>query len=67
MSSRTVRDKFARLSQMAIILGLESVQELLDYWGADSNITWRLTPVEVRSCLGQRSDFARDAVLSLPL
>ncbi|GFR44917.1 hypothetical protein Agub_g6002, partial [Astrephomene gubernaculifera] len=33
LTSRTVRDRLARLSQMAVLLGLESCEELLDYWG----------------------------------
>ncbi|GIL67932.1 hypothetical protein Vafri_21202, partial [Volvox africanus] len=32
LTGRTVRDRLARLSQMAVLLGLESVEELLDYW-----------------------------------
>jgi hypothetical protein len=49
-----VRDKFARLNQMAIILSLESVDEFLDYWGDESgHITWRLTPAEVRARRGR--------------
>jgi hypothetical protein len=68
MTSGTVRDKFARLNQMAIVLGLESVEEFLDYWGDDTgHVTWRLTPAEVRSILKQRADFSKDAITSLPL
>jgi hypothetical protein len=33
--------------QMALVLGLEAVTELLDYWGGDSTITWRLSAAEV--------------------
>ena len=56
MTQRTVRDKFARLTQMATILKLEKVSEILDYWGENSGpMTWRLTPAEVRS--GQKIDF----------
>ncbi|GFH19034.1 uncharacterized protein HaLaN_15921, partial [Haematococcus lacustris] len=52
LTHRTVRDKFARLNQvhsateMALVLGLESVDELVDYWGGDSALTWRLTAAE---------------------
>ncbi|GBF96968.1 hypothetical protein Rsub_09048 [Raphidocelis subcapitata] len=68
MTARTVRDKFARLTQMATVLSLESVQEFLDYWGDDTgHITWRLTPAEVRAVLAQREDFSRDVVAALPL
>jgi len=51
----TIRDKFARLSQMATILNLERVGEILDYWGPNSGpLTWRLTPAEVRQVLTLR-------------
>ncbi|KXZ41619.1 hypothetical protein GPECTOR_358g126 [Gonium pectorale] len=36
LTSRTVRDRLARLSQMAVLLGLETAEELLDYWGPGS-------------------------------
>jgi len=52
----TIRDKFARLSQMATILNLERVGEIQDYWGPNSGpLTWRLTPAEVRQVLTLRS------------
>uniref|UniRef100_K7F2I9 Conserved oligomeric Golgi complex subunit 4 n=1 Tax=Pelodiscus sinensis TaxID=13735 RepID=K7F2I9_PELSI len=39
----TIRDKFARLTQMATILNLERVTEILDYWGPNSGpLTWLL-------------------------
>ena len=48
----TIRDKFARLTQMATILNLDRVAEILDYWGSNSGpLTWRLTPAEVRQIL----------------
>jgi hypothetical protein len=54
--------------QMAIVLSLESVDELMAYWGDDTgHITWRLTPPEVRSLLAQRPDFAREAIDALQL
>ncbi|GAX77377.1 hypothetical protein CEUSTIGMA_g4823.t1 [Chlamydomonas eustigma] len=80
LSSRTVRDKLSRLSQMALLLGLESAEEVLDFWtpssgsgatgGGDSlggGMTWRLSASEVRAVLLQRSDFVRDSVMVLPL
>ena len=51
----TIRDRFARLTQMATILNLERVSEMLDYWGPNSGpLTWRLTPAEVRQVLSLR-------------
>ena len=32
LTARTVRDRLARLSQMAVLLGLEGLDELMDYW-----------------------------------
>jgi hypothetical protein len=76
-SLRTVRDKLARLSQMSLLLGLESADEVLDYWtpggggggdgGSTGGITWRLTAAEVRAVLLQRSDLGRETVMVLPL
>ncbi|KAK9830013.1 hypothetical protein WJX72_009198 [[Myrmecia] bisecta] len=68
VTQRTVRDKFAKLSQMATILSLESAGEMLDYWGENAGpITWRLTEVQVREVLGQRRDFTREEIASLAL
>jgi len=63
-----VRDKFARLTQMATILNLEKVSEILDYWGENSGpMTWRLTPAEVRRILGLRVDFKPESIAALKL
>ncbi|CAI8615801.1 unnamed protein product [Vicia faba] len=68
MTQRTVRDKFARLTQMATILNLEKVSEILDFWGENSGpMTWRLTPAEVRRVLGLRVDFKPEAISALKL
>ncbi|OXB54279.1 hypothetical protein ASZ78_002906 [Callipepla squamata] len=64
----TIRDKFARLSQMATILNLERVTEILDYWGPNSGpLTWRLTPAEVRRVLALRKDFRDEDIKRLRL
>lgn len=68
MTQRTVRDKFARLTQTATILNLEKVSEILDFWGENSGpMTWRLTPAEVRRVLGMRVDFKPEAIAALKL
>ncbi|XP_009778340.1 conserved oligomeric Golgi complex subunit 4 [Nicotiana sylvestris] len=68
MTQRTVRDKFARLTQMATILNLEKVSEILDFWGENSGpMTWRLTPAEVRRVLSLRVDFKSEAIAALKL
>ncbi|MEW5307113.1 MAG: hypothetical protein WDW36_009530 [Sanguina aurantia] len=67
-SARTVRDKCGRLTQTAMLLGMESVEELLEFWGDRAgHVTWRLSPAEVRSVLSQRVEFSRDAILMLQL
>ncbi|XP_053401877.1 conserved oligomeric Golgi complex subunit 4-like [Mercenaria mercenaria] len=64
----TIRDKFARLTQMATVLNLEKVDELLDYWGPNSGpLTWRLTPSEVRQVLSLRIDFRTEEIKRLKL
>uniref|UniRef100_A0A674F203 Conserved oligomeric Golgi complex subunit 4 n=1 Tax=Salmo trutta TaxID=8032 RepID=A0A674F203_SALTR len=64
----TIRDKFARLTQMATILNLERVTEILDYWGPNSGpLTWRLTPAEVRQVLPLRIDFRSEDIKRLCL
>ncbi|ERM93568.1 hypothetical protein AMTR_s00004p00104770 [Amborella trichopoda] len=68
MTQRTVRDKFARLTQMATVLNLEKVSEILDFWGENAGpMTWRLTPAEVRRVLGLRTDFKPEAIAALRL
>ncbi|XP_010428271.1 PREDICTED: conserved oligomeric Golgi complex subunit 4 [Camelina sativa] len=68
MTQRTVRDKFARLTQMATILNLEKVSEILDFWGENSGpMTWRLTPAEVRRVLGLRVEFKPESIAALKL
>ena len=69
VTQRSVRDKFARLSQIATILSLESVDELRELWGADSaaSVTWRLTETQVREVLSQRFDFDQAAISMLNL
>jgi len=58
LSQRTVRDKFARLSQMATLLNLESPGEVVDYWGENADsMMWRLTPFEVKRVLKLRVEF----------
>lgn len=59
-TSWTVRDKMARLTQLAIILNLEKVTELSDYYDPKSQndcgpfTAWRLTPNEIRTVLKLR-------------
>lgn len=65
-SSWSVRDKFARLSQIATILSIEKIEELADYCGADA-IAWRLTPAEVKKILSLRTDFKSEDIKRLKI
>lgn len=64
VTQRTVRDKWARLSQMATILSLETCEELLDYWASGN---WRLSPAQARQVLAQRADFDEPSIVALDL
>lgn len=65
-TSWSIRDKFARLSQIATILSIEKVEELVDYCGADA-MAWRLTPAEARNILALRTDLKSDEIRRLKL
>lgn len=65
-TSWSIRDKFARLMQIANILSVEKIEELIDYCGADS-ISWRLTPNEVKKILLLRVDLRSDDIKRLKL
>mmetsp|Transcript_32816 Transcript_32816/g.77788 ORF Transcript_32816/g.77788 Transcript_32816/m.77788 type:complete len:739 (+) Transcript_32816:153-2369(+) len=67
-TNRAVRDKFARLTQMATVLSLETPNEILDYWGDNSGpITWRWNAAEVRRLLELRVDFSQASLNALRL
>ncbi|KAJ8938483.1 hypothetical protein NQ318_007119 [Aromia moschata] len=67
-TSWSVRDKFARLTQIATVLNLEQLSEIYDYWGShDGALTWRLTPTELRAVLALRTDFKGEDIRRLKL
>ncbi|XP_076762206.1 conserved oligomeric Golgi complex subunit 4 [Xylocopa sonorina] len=66
VTSWSVRDKFARLTQIATILSVEKIEELADYCGEDA-IAWRLTPGEVRRIASLRVDFRPEDIKRLKL
>lgn len=59
-TSWTVRDKMARLTQIAIILNLEKVAEISEYYDVKKQndcgpfTAWRLTPTEIKTILKLR-------------
>jgi hypothetical protein len=68
LADRTVRDRFARVTQIASLLSMESAREVLDYWGPGAGpVVWRLSASEVRKVLALRVDFRRDAIAQLAL
>lgn len=63
MTQWPVRDKFSRLQQVVTILTLETLSEILDYWGSNAGpMIWRLSTLEVRRVLHLRVDFKADDV-----
>jgi hypothetical protein len=69
-TQNTIRDKFAKLTQMAFLLKMTSCEEVLDYWGDESGLTsmrWQWNPNEVRRILLLRVDFDSETVNALQL
>jgi hypothetical protein len=70
-TSWTVRDKMARLTQIAIILNLEKISELSEYYDPKNQegpfTAWRLTPNEIRNILKLRNDFKIEDIKKLQL
>ncbi|CAG9463045.1 unnamed protein product [Pedinophyceae sp. YPF-701] len=77
LSQAPIRDRLARLTQVATLLSVESPEEAMDLWGGgdageaapDSGrgAAWRLTAVEVRQLLALRVDFSAEALMALQL
>lgn len=67
-TSWSIREKFSRLTQIALILNLEKVTEILEYWGSENcTFTWRLTPKEIKQFLSLRWEFLRFEIEELEL
>ena len=62
----SLRTKFSRCSQMATLLTLDKVAEVTDYYGK-GNMTWRLTPAQVKELLRCRVDLDPAAIAELVL
>ena len=50
-TSMTIRERLARLGQIAKLLNMEKASEIADMW---ARFTWRLAPGEVRKVLKLR-------------
>ncbi|KAL0482680.1 hypothetical protein AKO1_014393 [Acrasis kona] len=62
--TQRTRDKFARLTRMALLLKIQNAQDVPDFW--DPN-TWRMTSDDVRNVLMLRTEFKADVIKSLRL
>lgn len=70
LSLGVIRDLFARLSQICLVLGLEKPGEIAEMWGRSAGaIRWRLNATEVRKVLACRIEleFSNSVVNSLDL
>uniref|UniRef100_A0A1B0DAT7 Conserved oligomeric Golgi complex subunit 4 n=1 Tax=Phlebotomus papatasi TaxID=29031 RepID=A0A1B0DAT7_PHLPP len=70
VTSWSVRDKLARLTQIATILNLDRVSELSDYYNpsdTSTTPTWRLSPNEIRTIMALRIDFRVDDIKKLKI
>jgi conserved oligomeric Golgi complex subunit 4 len=64
----SVRDVFARLSQVAMLINMESPAEVYDIWGSNAGgMTWRLAPAEVRMALRLRVEWSAQSIDELRL
>jgi hypothetical protein len=55
---KNTRELFQRLSQIGLVLSLEEVGDILEYWGSKSgSIRWRLNANEIRKIMALRTDF----------
>jgi hypothetical protein len=70
VTQRSVRDKFARLTQVATLLSCESMAEVQEFFGPDAAntaYTWRLSDTQIREVLSQRHDFSQGDIARLVL
>ena len=63
LTSRSVREKLARLTQMATLLNLETEAEAAELW-AEHGSGWRVTKAEAKSVLALRVDFRKEVINS---
>lgn len=68
IASWAVRDKLQRLNQIATLLNLERVSDLLDFYDPkDQGTMWHLTKNETRTVLALRTDFKLEDIKKLKL
>ena len=64
LTSRSVRERIARLTQMSALLNLETEAEAVELWAAGG---WKLSAAEAKQVLLLRVDLRAEAVKALPL
>ncbi|KAJ3169511.1 Golgi transport complex subunit 4 [Geranomyces variabilis] len=66
-----VRDRFQRLAQVATVLTLDSVSDLMELWtggeAGGGGIAWRINAKDVKRVLALRTDLDPDAIAALQL
>ena len=67
ISGEGVRSKFAKLSQMAFILALETVDDIEDSWAEGDLASPPISQETLRKIVSLRSDLPSDAAESLCL
>lgn len=70
LARRAVRDKCARLAQIALFLGVERPAEAAQLWASGAGAAagaWKLAPAEVKRVLALRVDLNADQVRHLAL
>ena len=66
LTTKSVREKLARLTQMVTLLNLETESEAAELWGGSGG-GWRLSAAEVKQVLGLRVDFRKESINGLTL
>lgn len=56
------RDTFARINQICIVLGVNSPEEIAEYWGIKSRIVWRFDLQYIGKLLSLRADFTTEEI-----
>ncbi|KAJ3099826.1 Translation initiation factor 3 subunit c [Phlyctochytrium bullatum] len=64
----SMRDKFARLNQISILLNLDKLSEVDEVWGSKAGgVQWRLSINDAKRFLALRTDFKPEEVAALSL
>ena len=64
-TDRSVRDKFSRLTQIAYLLKMSEVDDILEIW--ESAQHWKLSVGEIRNVLSLRVDFKQEQIHNLSI